>query len=153
MSPAPGLRVGVLADDLIWASRLIGAVELAGAIPVTLRTEHDLRVMLEASALEEPAREGIRERVVGVVVDLNGRRYDGVAAVQAAASAALPVICVGQHEDLELRSRALRAGATRVFTYNAFFRQGAVIVGRWLGASASVPTKTAEAPGARGATA
>ncbi len=113
-------RVAVVSDDLIWASRLIAAVERAGARPVRLT----------AAPAVGDAHAG--DELAGTVVDLNGRRYDGVEAVAAASGTGRPVIAVGQHEDLELRKRALAAGATRVFSYNKFFSDGAALVEAWL---------------------
>jgi hypothetical protein len=95
--------VRVVADDLIWASRLVAAVERAGAKPV--RSGGD-----------------------AVVVDLNGRAYDGVQAVAEAAASGAPTIAVGQHEDLPLRKRALAAGARRVYSYNKMHTDGARLV-------------------------
>jgi len=95
--------VRVVADDLIWASRLRAAVEKAGAQPV-------------------------REGGDAVVVDLNGRTYDGVEAVAAAAGAGAPTIAVGQHENLLLRRRALAAGARRVYSYNKMHADGPRLV-------------------------
>lgn len=63
-----------------------------------------------------------------VVVDLNGRSYDGVEAVGLAARAGRPVLAVGQHEDLALRKRALAAGADRVYSYNKLFRDGPAVI-------------------------
>jgi DNA-binding NarL/FixJ family response regulator len=120
-------RVAVLADDLIWASRLVAAVEKSGAHAAGARSADDLRAILAAAP---------EEAVVGVVIDLNGRRYDGVAQVQTAAAAGRRVIAVGQHEDLELRRRALAAGAERVYSYNKLFRDGPQVIGRLLGAQA-----------------
>ena len=102
--------VGVLADDLIWASRLAAAIERAGAQPVGL-------VRHEAS-----------DRLRGAIVDLGGRAYDGVERVAALAEAGIPVIGVSQHEDLPLRKRALAAGASRVYSYNHVFRHGPQVV-------------------------
>jgi hypothetical protein len=99
--------VRVVADDLIWASRLRAAVEKAGAQPV-------------------------REGGDAVVVDLNGRTYDGVAAVAAAAGTGAPTIAVGQHEDLPLRRRALAAGARRVYSYDKMHTDGPRLVGALL---------------------
>ncbi|HEY7599790.1 MAG TPA: hypothetical protein VH741_07685 [Candidatus Limnocylindrales bacterium] len=102
-------RVAVLADDLIWASRLVAAVERAGAI-----------------ALRCPNAAALAGELAGadaVVVDLNGRGYDGVEQIRVAA-AARPTIAVGQHEDLALRRRGLHAGAPRVYSYNKLFRDG-----------------------------
>ena len=58
------------------------------------------------------------------VIDLGGRAYDGIAAVQAAASAGATVLAVGQHDDVELRKAALAAGAARVLSYNKMFSDG-----------------------------
>lgn len=79
-----------------------------------------------------PEDGGTGADLVGTVVDLNGRRYDGVEAVASASGTGRPVIAVGQHEDLELRKRALAAGATRVFSYNKFFTDGPSLVEAWL---------------------
>jgi hypothetical protein len=95
--------VRVVADDLIWASRLVAAVERAGAQPVKVGGD-------------------------AVVVDLNGRTYDGVGAVAEAASSGAPTIAVGQHEDVPLRKRALAAGARRVYSYNKMHTDGARLV-------------------------
>lgn len=95
--------VRVIADDLIWASRLTEAVERAGATPV-------------------------RDGGDAVVVDLNGRSYDGVQAVADAAATGAPTIAVGQHEDLGLRKRALAAGARRVYSYNKMHTDGPRLV-------------------------
>jgi DNA-binding response OmpR family regulator len=123
-------RIAVLADDLIWASRLVAAVERAGALPARAATVDDLAAMLEA------AGEGSPE---AVVVDLNGRRYDGVEAVRKAAGSGRGVIAVGQHEDLELRRRALGAGAQRVYSYNKLFRDGPQVMARLLDGTANPP--------------
>ena len=100
----------MLADDLIWASRLIEAVRRAGGTPVRLSSEAELATVLEADAgAELRAGEGDRA-LVGVVIDLVGRRYDGVAAVERSAKARKPVIAVAQHDDLVTRKRALSGG-------------------------------------------
>src|SRR6478752_5093965 len=82
--------VAVLADDLIWASRLRAAVERAGAVAVTTR---------DAAAIDAPF----------AVIDLGGRAYDGIEAVRVAARAGATVLAVAQHEDVELRKQALAA--------------------------------------------
>lgn len=109
--------MAVLADDLIWASRLVAAVERSGARPAAAKTDDELRRLLDGSA-----------DVRAVVVDLNGRRYDGVSAVREAAATGRPVVAVGQHEDLPLRRRALDAGARRVYSYNKLFQDGPAVV-------------------------
>jgi DNA-binding NarL/FixJ family response regulator len=75
----------------------------------------------------------------GVIVDLLGRRYDGVAAVERVALAGLPVIAVAEHDDLATRKRALAAGAGRVFSYNKFSTDGARLVAAWLSADGGEP--------------
>jgi DNA-binding NarL/FixJ family response regulator len=100
------VNVRVVADDLIWRSRLVAAVERAGATPV--------------SAGGEAADVA--------VVDLNGRAYDGIAAIEAAVADGATVIAVAQHEDSETRRRALTAGARRVFSYQKMFSDGPQVV-------------------------
>jgi DNA-binding NarL/FixJ family response regulator len=95
--------VRVVADDLIWASRLTAAIERAGATPV-------------------------RDGGEAVIVDLTGRAYDGIAAVAAAAQTGRTVIAVAQHDDADTRRRALAAGARRVFSYKKMFSDGSQVV-------------------------
>jgi len=113
--------VGVLAADLIWASRLVAAVEKTGLRPVRLNRASDLAELLRGS-----------EAVAGVLVDVGGRGGEPLAVVEAAAAAGLVVLGVAQHEDLELRKRAVAAGATRVLSYRKFFEEGPAVVARWL---------------------
>jgi len=129
----PVALVAVVADDLIWASRLVAAVQLAGATAVRMGSDEDLAYALEAAMAEEPdPSDPDPRRIVGAVVDLFGHRYDGVEAVRAVHAAALPVIAVAQHDDQETRSLALDAGALRVFSYQKFFEDGPSLVRRWL---------------------
>jgi DNA-binding response OmpR family regulator len=104
----------VLADDLIWASRLADALTAAGATPRRVRRIEDLH---DASL---------------AIIDLTARAYDGVAAIRAARDAGARVVAVGQHDDAALRRAALDAGAERVFTYRALFEGGAKLLGAWL---------------------
>jgi DNA-binding NarL/FixJ family response regulator len=118
------MRVLVLADDLIWSTRLLAQVRAAGAEAVPVRTLPGLHEGLPA--------------VEAVIVDLTARAYDGVAAVQAAADAGRRVLAVGQHDDADLRRRALAAGAERVLAYRKFFDDGPATITAWLqGAPAS----------------
>ena len=120
--------VAVVADDLIWASRLVAAVERAGAQAVRLTTIDGLRTVLEADDVAEPGAEDVDRRIVGVVVDLNGRRYDGAEAVALTKAASKPVIAAAEHDDQVTRKRALDAGASRVFSYNKLFTDGPNVV-------------------------
>jgi hypothetical protein len=128
-----GALVAVVADDLIWASRIVAAVQRAGATPVRMGSDEDLAIALEAMVAEEPdPSDPHPRRIVGAIVDLFGHRYDGVEAVKAASAVRLPVIAVAQHDDQETRGLALDAGALRVFSYNKFFEDGPALVRRWL---------------------
>ena len=116
-SPVATLPVLIVADDLIWSSRLRAAVDRAGTTSVPIRSESGLATALARAPADAP-----------VIVDLNGRAYDGVEAVRAAVTAGRRVLAVGQHEDLDLRRRALAAGARRVFSYNKLFTDGPNVV-------------------------
>lgn len=111
VSTATGVRVAVLADDLIWSSRLRAAVANAGA---------------EALPVGDPGQIS----APFAVIDLGGRAYDGVDAVRTAASAGATVLAVGQHDDVELRKAALAAGARRVLSYNKLFNDGPAVITR-----------------------
>lgn len=106
-------------------SRLVAAVERAGATVVRAASAAQLRATLAGDEVPQ-----------AIVVDLNGRAYDGVEAVRIAAASGRPTIAVGQHEDLELRRRALAAGAQRVYSYNKIFTDGPAVIGRLLDAEA-----------------
>lgn len=121
---AEPVRVVVVADDLIWASRLTDAVRAAGAIPVAVRRLDDLY----------PALDGASH----VVVDLTARAYDGRRVVAEAAARAR-VLAVGQHDDAELRRAALAAGAERVLAYRTLFEDGPAVLRAWL--AAEVPAR------------
>jgi DNA-binding response OmpR family regulator len=107
--------VVILADDLIWSSRLVAAVRGAGGRPAAVTSAGAFTRAVETA--QAP-----------VVVDLGGRGYDGIAQVRRAARAGLPVLAVAQHDDVELRRRALAAGARRVFSYNKLYRDGPRVV-------------------------
>jgi hypothetical protein len=109
-SPAAAV-VAVLADDLIWASRLRAAVQNAGAQAVMARSATDIDAPF-------------------AVIDLTGRGYVGVEAVRIAASGGATVLAVGQHDDVELRKQALAAGARRVLSYNKLFNDGPAVIAK-----------------------
>ena len=111
-------RVVILADDLIWSTRLVAHLRLAGAEPVPVLT-------LDALSRELPSCDG-------ALVDLTALRYDGIEAVGVAAAAGVRTIAVGQHDDVELRKRALAAGAERVYAYRKLFEDGPKTLGSWL---------------------
>ena len=140
------VHIAVVADDLIWASRLVAAVHQAGATPVRLGTDQDVAMTVEAIGLEEPAagEPDTTPHILAAIVDLFGHRYDGVEAVRQLRAAGLSVMAVSQHDDLDTRKLALDAGALRVFSYNKFFQDGPALIARWLLAANDAP----EDPGA-----
>jgi DNA-binding NarL/FixJ family response regulator len=117
--------VAILADDLIWATRLADTVTAAGGRPARVRRLEDL----EEALVEHPQESA---GATHVIVDLTARAYDGVAAIRAAAGTGARVVAVGQHDDVALRRAALDAGAERVFTYRALFEDGPRTLGAWL---------------------
>jgi DNA-binding response OmpR family regulator len=106
--------VAVMADDLIWASRLRAAITNAGFEPVVARRADEIQAGF-------------------AVIDLGGRAYDGVDAVRSAVAAGAVVLGVGQHEDVDLRKAALAAGARRVLSYNKLFSDGPNVIARLVG--------------------
>lgn len=117
MTAAP-TRIVVLADDLIWSTRLVAQLRAAGAEPDAVR---------DATAFA-----GALAGADGAVVDLTARAYDGTAALGTARDRGIPVIAVAQHDDAPLRHAARAAGATRVFAYRALFERGPAELERWL---------------------
>jgi DNA-binding response OmpR family regulator len=124
-----GLRIAILADDLIWATRLAALVQATGADPVAARSMAALGTAL-AGGVER------------VIVDLTARAYDGVEAIAAAVGAGAAVLAVGQHDDVELRRRALAAGAGRFVPYRLLAEaSGPATIARW----AATPLAAADA--------
>jgi CheY-like chemotaxis protein len=115
---AGGLQVAVVADDLIWSTRLDAGLRAAGATPLRVTSPEGLAACLPG--------------VDAVVVDLTARAYDGIAAVARAAEAGRPVIALGQHDDHALRRRALAAGASRVYAYRKLAADGPAVLAGWL---------------------
>ena len=115
---APAPRVVVLADDLIWATRLAGLLRAAGAVPVPARDATSFEAALAGVHL--------------AIVDLTARAYDGVAAVAAARAAGAEVACLAQHDDASLRRAARTAGAGLVLPYRKVAEGGAAVLAAWL---------------------
>jgi hypothetical protein len=137
-----GETVVVLADDLIWATRLVGQLRTLGAAPVRAGSGDAFAAVLAS---------GVASRAI---VDLTARAYDGVAMTRLAAGAGLRVLCVGQHDDHALRKAARAAGAERVLAYRKLFEDGHAALAAWLGVpvpapgtlAVPVPAGPAEAP-------
>lgn len=67
----------------------------------------------------------------GVIIDLTARAYDGIEAAQVAKAARKRAFAVGQHEDVELRRRALKAGA--IFApYRRLTGEGVDLIDMWV---------------------
>jgi DNA-binding response OmpR family regulator len=123
-------QVAILADDIIWQTRLAGAVRAIGATTARMRTAPELERALEGAD--------------ALIVDLTARSYDGVGAIGMARRLrpALPILAVGQHDDVALRKRALAAGADRVLAYRKLFEDGPGTLERWLaGAATGAPAQ------------
>ena len=120
-APARPLCVLVLADDLIWSTRLVGQVRAAGFEALPARSAEAFHAGLDNAE--------------GAIVDLTSRAYDGLAAIAAARDAGVPVLAVGQHDDHVLRRNALAVGADRVLAYRKLFEDGPASIARWLAAA------------------
>jgi CheY-like chemotaxis protein len=137
--------VVVVADDLMWSSRIGEAVRRAGAQPVVLDNGDELALAIEAQEV------GDRPSLCGAVVDMAARRVDAADAIERIHGARLPVIAVAQHDDQLTRRRALAAGASRVFSYRKFFEDGTHLVEGWLVASGAAPAVGTADAGSTGA--
>ncbi len=111
-------RIVVLADDLIWGSRLVAQLRAAGAEPVPARDRASFAAALAGAA--------------GVIVDTTALAYDGVEALGLAQAAGVPAMAVAQHDDAPLRRAARNAGARRVYAYRALFEHGPRELAAWL---------------------
>ncbi len=119
-------RIVILAQDLIWSDRLARAADAAGAEPVRAKTPPELdRALVCADH---------------AIVDLAASAaYDPIAMVARATAAGARVMGVGPHDDVELRKRAITAGAEKVLAYRKLFEDGPGTIGRWLGPGAESP--------------
>ena len=136
---AGALRVVVLADDLIWATRLVGQLGTVGADPVRVGSADGFAAALalpSTGASTDASADAGAVRPGHAVIDLTARAYDGLAAVRLAVAAGVRVLCVGQHDDRDLRRAALAAGAERVLAYRTLFENGHAMLAAWLGVPA-----------------
>jgi CheY-like chemotaxis protein len=123
--------IAVLADDLIWSTRLVSQLRAAGGDPVHARDAETFRRALATAD--------------GAIVDLTARAYDGLEALGLARDGAVPVIAVGQHDDAPVRRAARAAGATRVYAYRALLEHGPRELAAWIGTLGDAPaTVTSE---------
>ena len=131
--------VVILADDLIWATRLSDAITAAGARPRPVRRLADLERLLAPSVERAESADpgsgaggGSVDAAGFAIVDLTARAYDGIEAIRVATGTGASVVAVGQHDDAALRRAAIAAGAERVFTYRALFEDGPRALAAWL---------------------
>lgn len=113
----------ILADDLIWATRLAGQGRTLGAAVVTLSGFRDLEALV--------ARGPLRERDL-IAIDTTARGFEPESAVRSSASIGR-TLALAQHDDPALRAALLEAGALRVMPYRALFERGHAILAELLG--------------------
>jgi len=117
-------RVAVLAQDLIWQDRLARSVQAAGGEPMRAKTAPEFDRALECAHL--------------AIIDLTARAYDPLVAIERGVSLGAHVLAVGQHDDLELRKRALARGADRVLAYRKLADDGPATISAWIDRVAAV---------------
>ncbi len=66
------------------------------------------------------------------IIDLTARAYEPLAAIERAVAAGARVLAVGQHDDVDLRKRAVARGADKVLAYRKLFDDGPATITRWL---------------------
>ena len=138
-----GRHVVVLADDLIWQTRLVSVLESLGAKVERVRTADDFEAALGAGEAGDADF---------AIVDLTARAYQPVPSIELAHAKGVRVLGVGQHDDLPARKAALGAGAERVFAYRKLFEDGPATLQAWLegpgpsrgGAASTARTSAAE---------
>jgi hypothetical protein len=121
-------RVAILAQDLIWADRLARAVQAAGAEPARAKTAPEFDRALVSADL--------------AIIDMTASAYDPLTAIERARSTGARVVAVGQHEDIDLRKRALARGAERVYAYRKLFEDGPATISAWLARTPSAGSAT-----------
>ncbi|HEY8168517.1 MAG TPA: hypothetical protein VIF84_07375 [Candidatus Limnocylindrales bacterium] len=115
-------RIAVVADDLIWASRLTDAVRRTGGQPVALA----------GAAADAASVAGC----VGALVDVALVTADPMTVIAAVHAGGVPILAVADHDDVELRKRALAAGADRVLAYRKLYEDGPGVISSWLARTA-----------------
>ena len=133
-------RLLVLADDLIWSTRLEGQGRTLGATVQRFTTPAPLMTALAA----EPATPADL-----VAIDATARAYDAEAAVRTVAATGARVLALVQHDDPEGRASLIAAGAVRAMPYRALFERGHAILAGLL--DLPVPPATSPATTEEGA--
>ena len=133
-------RLLVLADDLIWATRLEGQGRTLGADVQRFTTPAPLLAAL-ASYPATPTDL--------VAIDATARAYDAEAAVRDVVATGARVLALVQHDDPEGRASLIAAGAVRAMPYRALFERGHAILAGLL--DLPVPPATSPATTGEGA--
>jgi hypothetical protein len=133
-------RLLVLADDLIWSTRLEGQGRTLGATVQRFTTPAPLMTALAA----EPATPADL-----VAIDATARAYDAEAAVRTVAATGARVLALVQHDDPEGRASLIAAGAVHAMPYRALFERGHAILAGLL--DLPVPPATSPATTEEGA--
>jgi phage terminase large subunit-like protein len=133
-------RLLVLADDLIWSTRLEGQGRTLGATVQRFTTPAPL---IAALAAHPAAPTDL------VAIDATARAYDAETAVRAVAATGARVLALVQHDDPEGRASLIAAGAVRAMPYRALFERGHAILAGLL--DLPVPPATSPATTEEGA--
>jgi AmiR/NasT family two-component response regulator len=128
----------VLADDLIWATRLEGQGRTLGADVQRFSTPAPL---LAALATHPATSTDL------VAIDATARAYDAEAAIQAVTATGARVLAFVQHDDPEGRANLIAAGAVRAMPYRALFERGHAILAGLLDLPVPPATSPATATG------
>lgn len=120
-------RIALLSPDLLFGSKVQGALELAGHSVNRFATAERLRVAAQFHDL--------------VVFDLTAEGIDGPDVLHALREhgeleAGTPTLGYYSHVDTETRGRALEAGFTRVVPRSRMAREGAALVAALLATEA-----------------
>jgi hypothetical protein len=118
----------VLAQDLIWQTRLVSLVRAAGGDPIAARGLPDPVTALPAAD--------------AAIVDLTATAYDPIESVGRLSGTGLRVLAVGPHDDHPLRKAALAAGAERVLAYRKLHEDGEATITTWLAAAVTASAAT-----------
>lgn len=126
---APMTTIAVVADDLIWASRLTDAVRRAGAEP--RRIAGAAVASRGTAAAVDPEATAIAG-CDGAIVDTALRTTDPMTVITHLHAVGLPVLAVANHDDVGLRKRALAAGASKVLAYRKLHDDGPAVIATWM---------------------
>lgn len=133
-------RLLVLADDLIWATRLEGQGRTLGANVQRFTTPAKLLAVLAI----HPATPADL-----VAIDATARAYNAEVSVREVAATGARILALVQHDDSEGRASLIAAGALRAMPYRALFERGHGILAGLL--DLPVPPSTSPATTGEGA--